>query len=129
MPALVNSKVGSSPGTRLLLGTTSWPRLRKNSRNWLRKSALLVMIFFLSSARPASARLMPVSCHPSSPRVSAPPCNRVPEKTVSDARVERIHPHGRNACPVHGRATPTKQHETTRDKQRRPPHTPRVRAI
>ena len=44
MPALVNSSVGSLPGTRGELATTSWPCPWKNSRNaW--RSSLLVMRF------------------------------------------------------------------------------------
>src|ERR1700733_7265141 len=38
MPALVNSRVGSFPGTRELEATTAWPRSRKNSRKALRMS-------------------------------------------------------------------------------------------
>src|SRR4051812_24221420 len=42
MPALVNSSVGSLPGTRLEDGTMVWPRSRKNSRKARRTSAALM---------------------------------------------------------------------------------------
>ena len=42
MPALVNSSVGSLPGTSELDGTTVWPFLRKNSRKLARISALVI---------------------------------------------------------------------------------------
>src|SRR4249919_2515593 len=43
MPALVNSSVGSLPGTSGLEGTMVWPRAAKKSRKSLRISALLFM--------------------------------------------------------------------------------------
>src|SRR3569833_2480578 len=42
MPAFVNSRVGSFPGTRGLDGTTVWPCSRKNSRKAVRTSAAFV---------------------------------------------------------------------------------------
>jgi len=42
MPALVNSSVGSSPGTTGLEATMVWPLLSKNLRNAVRMSALFI---------------------------------------------------------------------------------------
>src|SRR5690606_41579631 len=41
MPELVNSRVGSLPGTSDAEGTTVWPRLLKNSRKSRRMSAVV----------------------------------------------------------------------------------------
>jgi hypothetical protein len=43
MPALVNSRVGSLPGTSGLDGTTACPFERKNSRKSRRMSAVVFM--------------------------------------------------------------------------------------
>ena len=60
MPALVNSSVGSLPGTSELEGTTAWPFLRKNSRKLARISELVIILSL------ASRFISRLSClHPS----------------------------------------------------------------
>ena len=53
MPELVNSRVGSSPGTRGLLGTISWPRSRKYSRKVLLSSLLFNLVAVRADGCPA----------------------------------------------------------------------------
>ncbi len=50
MPALVNSSVGSSPGTTGLLATTAWPWLSKYLRKVERISEAFIVGFLLGLA-------------------------------------------------------------------------------
>ena len=68
MPALVNSSVGSLPGTSELEGTTAWPFLRKNSRKLARISELVIILnlasrfisLFVSASKSVSKPKAPI---------------------------------------------------------------------
>src|SRR3990167_2462687 len=61
MPALVNSKVASLPGTSGLEGTISWPLARKNSRK-SRRMSLLVLVMSGTGRNRVARRANAAAC-------------------------------------------------------------------
>src|SRR5256885_14801566 len=94
IPALVNSSVGSSPGTTGLDGTTVWPFDSKNFRNDWRMSEAFIRRFYVSVAD--AEWHSPCPFHPDAPHGPRPAVHR--RRHARGAEVARARPDGAGPC-------------------------------